>query len=136
MSQECETIARRMIDSFRAGDTETAFNCVHPEGVISEADNLPYGGDWVGPDGFREIIATMSTTLEIDIIDYTVFDSDDVTIMKANITFTSIATGNKVTMPIVELYRARDGKLIDMDIFYKDTAALIALSQERATVAS
>jgi hypothetical protein len=135
MSQECETIARRMIDSFRAGDAETAFDCVDAEGVIREANRLPYGGDWVGPDGFRQIIATMSTTLEIDIVDYTVFDSDEVTVMKANITFTSRATGNKVTMPIVELYRAREGKLIDMDIFYKDTAALIALSQERATVA-
>jgi hypothetical protein len=47
--------------------------------------------------------------------------------MNANITFTSKATGRSLTMPVVEIYRGANGQLIDMDIYYKDTAVLLAL---------
>ena len=133
MSEAAVAAARNLVDSFKSGDLDAAFANVHPEGVIHEADELWYAGDFVGPDGFREIIETMSSRLQIEVGDYEVFDTaGEETFMKVNVTFTSPETGRRLEMPIVEIYRAKDGKLIDMDIFYKDTAAVIALATETA----
>ena len=128
MSQECVDAARKLVDNFQAGNLEVAFDCVHPDGVITEPSKLWYGGKWVGPDGLREIIETMTSKLDIEVVDYAVFDSEDITTMKVEIRFRSKETGRTIEMPIVELYRERDGKLIEMDIFYKDTAAVLELA--------
>jgi uncharacterized protein len=133
MSEAAVTAARTLIESFRAGDVDKAFDQVHPEGVIHEADELWYGGDWTGPEGFRKIIGIMSSKLDLEILDYEVYDSHEVTVMNARIRFTSKSSGRQLEMPIVELYRERDGKLVDMDIFYKDTAAVIELANEAVT---
>jgi len=112
------------------GDVETALSTLHPELVVHEPDSLWYPGDWHGPQGFSDIIGLMTSKLDLEIKSYETFDSPQATVMRAEVTFTSKATGRSVDLSVVEVYKARDGRIIDMDIYYKDTAAVIALAEE------
>ena len=35
------------------------------------------------------------------------------------------ATGNALTLDHVEIYTVRDGKITDLDVYYRDTAAIV-----------
>jgi hypothetical protein len=58
------------------------------------------------------------------------FDAGDFVVVKATGRFTSHASGQSAVTELVELFTVRDGKLIDMDIYYKDPGAVAALSGE------
>lgn len=127
MSSPSSTAATKLLDSVMAGDMPNALSALHADCVVHEPPSLWYGGDWKGPEGFVQIVQIMTDKLDMTVQNYELFDAGDVTIMKANVAFTSKLTGRTLDMPVVEVYRGRDGQLIDMDIFYKDTAALRAL---------
>lgn len=127
MTNASSKAATKLLDSIMAGDMPSALSTLHAECVVHEPASLWYGGDWKGPDGFTQILQIMTDKLDLAVQSYEVFPSDEVTIMKAEISFTSKLTGRSLVMPVTEVYRALDGQLIDMDIFYKDTAALRAL---------
>ena len=132
MSTECEAAARKLLDSMIAGDIAGALSALHDDVVVHEAESLWYPGDWKGLEGFGRVIELMTAKVDLKVHGYEVFDADTRTVMNAQVTFTSKATGRTLDMSIVEIYQARDGKLIDMDIYYKDTAAVIALAEETA----
>jgi ketosteroid isomerase-like protein len=133
MSQECLDAASKLLDSVMAGDMGAALGTLHAENVVHEPASLWYGGDWKGPGGFAEILGLMTSKLDLKVNSYVVLDGGDHAVMKAEVTFTSKASGRTLDMPVVELYRSRDGQLVDMDIFYKDTAAVLELANETAT---
>lgn len=130
MSSESATAAKKLLDSVIAGDLETASSTLHAECVIHEPENLWYGGDWKGPDGFAQILGLMTSKLDIRVDSYELYEAGDVAVMNAQITFTAKPNGRSLNTSVVEIYKARDGQLIDMDIFYKDTAAVLALAEE------
>jgi ketosteroid isomerase-like protein len=119
--------ATQLLDAMKDGDLETAFAALSADNVIHEPASLWYGGDWKGPEGFGQILTTMSQYFDIQINGYEIFEAGEIAVMKADITFTAKATGRSLTMPVVEIYRGTGGQLVDMDIYYKDTAALLAL---------
>lgn len=127
MTSDSSTAATKLLDSVMAGDMSSALSTLHADCVIHEPASLWYGGDWKGPDGFAQILQIMTEKLDLTVQSYEVFPAGDVTVMKAEISFTSKLTGRSLVMPVTEVYRALDGQLVDMDIFYKDTAALRAL---------
>src|SRR5271167_2786813 len=127
MTNASSTAATKLLDSVMAGDMASALSALHADCVVHEPPGLWYGGDWRGPDGFVQILQIMTDKLDMIVQSYQIFSPGDVTIMKAEISFTSKLTGRSLDMPVVEVYQALDGQLIDMDIFYKDTATLRAL---------
>jgi hypothetical protein len=52
---------------------------------------------------------------------------DEGQVVRFDTRVTSPRSGAVIPMPIVELYRFTDGLISDIDIFYKDTKALIDL---------
>lgn len=120
---------RRFYDHISSGDLEGAAALLHDELVIHEPPGLPYGGDYHGPAGFVELMGRINEAFEpspAGPVEY-LGDGDPVLVRLVG-RFASRATGQSVEMPIVELHYVRDGKIAELDIYYKQPEALAALA--------
>ncbi len=119
-------VVQRMIEAFRAGDLDTALATVHEDLVVHEAASLPYGGDWPGPGAFRDLLHQLGVH-GLEVLTSEIFDAGNEVVVRFDARFTSPRSAAVIPMPIVEVYRFTDGLISDIDIFYKDTKALIDL---------
>ena len=127
MSQADVDVVEQFLKAFASGDVEGVFALLHPECVVHEGAGLPYAGDFVGPAGLQELIGKIMTPLEMSVDGYQVSDGGDCAVARLQMTFTSRASGRVVKMPGVELYKTTDGKVSDIDVYYKSTSEMADL---------
>jgi uncharacterized protein len=122
--------AKETLDRFRelrhSGRLDEALELVHPDMVLHEAESLPYGGEYHGPDGFRKLFDVVYGLFEVTATVET-HDAGTFCCAIAHCTFTSRQTGRSTDLPIVENYYVENGLITRVDIYYKDTAAVLAL---------
>jgi ketosteroid isomerase-like protein len=53
--------------------------------------------------------------------------------VRVNGTMTSRSTDRSMPMDVVDIYQLREGKIARVDVFYKDTAAVVGLGQQEAS---
>ena len=96
--------------------------------VIHEAASLPYGGDWTGKAGLRGLMERIASVANLSVSPANVdlFDvGDGQVITRQTAVFTAPGTGETLAMPMVEVYKLENGKITDIDVYYKDTKALV-----------
>jgi uncharacterized protein len=109
-------------DKMVAGDTDYVLTLLDDDIVVHECDHVPYPGNHVGKDGFMKLAeafhATWEITSELGLEILPAGDDRVLTLVK----FDAIAkaTGTPITLRIAEVYTIKDGKLADIDVFYKD----------------
>jgi len=128
VSQTDVDVVESVLNAFNAGDLEAAFGHIHPDFVLNEVAGLPYGGDWVGLEGFQKLLGAIFTPFEMGVDEYTVSDAGSCVMVKLLMTFTARSSGQAVKMPGVELYTIKDGKIAYLDVFYKDTKTIADLA--------
>ena len=121
-------VVRRFSEALRDKNMDQARSLLHDDLVVHEAGGLPYSGDYRGPQGFVDLLATMNECLELtpgpivrDVL------SDDMIVSRFRLTFTARASGRTAEMSLVELYRVSDGLIVELDVYYKDPSAVTAL---------
>lgn len=114
------------LDSLLAGDVEAFWAIYDPDVVFHEASCLPYGGAHHGVAAAREahgqvekVFSSLTSVFEA------VLASEDIVILYQTITFRVRANGNTGTLPVSELFRFRDGKIIEWRALYAD-ACMVA----------
>lgn len=119
---------RRFMEHMSAGRFEEGMDMLASDIVVHEPPSLHFGGDYIGPDGFRELcghLATMSPSTES-------FDcfaaGDDLVVAQMVGTYTAADTGKSAATSIVELYKVRDGQIAEVDVYLKDPSAIAALA--------
>ena len=114
-------------------DLERACALLHRDLVVHEAGGLPYGGEYYGPQGFRELLTKMNESMELTAGPVT-RDClpDDTVVSRFRLTFTARTSGESVEMGLAELYKIRDGLIVDLDVYYKDPSAVAALLARNA----
>ncbi|MFJ3921561.1 nuclear transport factor 2 family protein [Streptomyces sp. NPDC090022] len=121
----------RTLQSFFAliesGAIEEALELIDPELVIHEAESLPYPGDFHGPAGFVQLAEKVFGLADLSISDVRLLEDGDTVVSRSRATFTARATGRVLETEVVELYTFRDGRIADIDAFYKDTHAVVEL---------
>jgi uncharacterized protein len=128
LMSKTEDVARALLDSMRSGDLGGALATITDDCVIRASTALPWGGERVGQEGFSGILQTMATLFATEIHSYEVFADGDVAVIRAQTTFTSRSTGQAAPMAIAEIYRVRDGRIAEMDVYYKDPQVIGALA--------
>jgi uncharacterized protein len=119
---------RRFMAATGAERLDERRSLLHDDFVVHEAGGLPFSGDYHGSQGFFELMTRMS-----DLLDLTpgpiATDAlgDDAVAARFRLTFTSRASGKSVEMGLVEIYTVRDGRIAELDVYYKDPAAVAAL---------
>lgn len=95
--------------------------------VLHEAPSLPYGGDWIGPQGFFDLMNIIKSTWEGFAFTFETVLTNNVDLISYRRRISGATPHGRFNMPVVEYWRFRDGKAVDILPVYFDTASLIAL---------
>lgn len=111
------------------GDYEGVRDYVADYFVLHQAEVLPYGGEFIGPQGFVDLVHKIGSTFEIEVVKAQFSEAAELLVCELEFLFTSRRTGERQAMAMVDLYRfGQDGKLISADIYYKDAAQLASIA--------
>ena len=129
-----EATVVEMFAAMEAGDLERMKRTIHPDVVVHEAESIPfYPGVYHGKDAFfGEVIGPMVGNYDIALhnIEIIPSTSDTRAVGRIDATFTSRDTGVAQRIMIVEIYDLTDGLISNIDVYYKDTAAMAATFPE------
>lgn len=115
------------IDRLAAGDLDGFWSIFDPEVVFHEAACLPYGGAHVGLEATKQAFGRMGQAYsrmraELE----TVAAARDVAMLYQTITFRVRDTGKTGSLPVVEMFRFREGKVVEWRAFYFDSSTVAA----------
>jgi ketosteroid isomerase-like protein len=127
MSSENIRVVERFEHAFVRGDMDEVLSLLHEDIVVHEAPSLPYAGDHRGHDGFLKLAEAFNRVWEMTSpLDLTVLDAGETAVVVlVRYDVIARATGNALTLDHVEIYTVRDGKITDLDVYYRDTAAIV-----------
>jgi ketosteroid isomerase-like protein len=123
---------RRFIAAAGADNRDERRALMHDDFVVHQAGGLPFSGDYHGARGFFDLRTKMDELLTLAAGPIS-FDplGDDAVAARFRLTFTSRESGNSVEMGLVEIYTVRAGRIVELDVYYKDPAAVAALLATR-----
>ena len=121
-------IVEKFVVTFGDGRLQDALSLLPEDFVIHAAGDVPYSGDYLGAEGFSELIAKMTAVLELmpsTGMQYIV-DGDNV-VLHYCLTFTSHASVKSIETVVTEVFSVRDGLITEIDVHYKNPSATAAL---------
>ena len=118
---------RQFYRFIESGRFDEAIGMLAEDVVIREPADLPYGGEYHGIDGIRELMGRIGAVAELGSDRVEVLDASNPIVVRLVSRITSRRTGEAVVVDVVELYRVRDGRIAEMDIYYKTPSAVAAL---------
>jgi uncharacterized protein len=141
MSKEKENLetVRRLFKAVEERDPELALAGVlaayHPEIVIREAESLPYGGEYRGIEGATEVsLGYHATWAELQPAGETGLDATFLASGDHVVAFWRqkgvSKSGKRFDMPAVSVYKMRNGKIVESQMFHADTAAIVQFLNE------
>jgi len=96
------------------------------ECVIYQPASLPYGGRWQGHQGFEAWMKAFSEQWSsLIVLDSQIFVVDDRLFSRSTVSATARRTQENVEWPLLQMFRFRDSKILELEPFYWDTAALL-----------
>lgn len=95
-----------------------------------EPEGLPYAGKFSGPEGFVDVVRSIRKYFEVDIVDSVITEAGEhILLCEFVFGFKSLRTGERVEMPVVDIFRySADGTLLRGDIYYLDAHKLGAIA--------
>ena len=138
MSAENVEVVRRfeslMVPSLEEDDPSAAerrlreiFDLLDPEVAFHATPSLPHGGDYVGHDSFVKMgeqfreLWNIPAGVDLEYVDA----GGDRVITLASFNLESRHTGRSVAVRMVEVVTVRDGRIVDLDAYYRDTVPII-----------
>ncbi len=109
------------------GDFSGIAATLDPECVIYQPASLPYGGAWRGHKGFEawmQAFAQQWSSLEVR--DAEIYPNGEVVVSKGHAYAIAKASGMHLDWPLLQFFRMRENKILELRPFYWDTAALLA----------
>jgi len=109
------------------GDWDGVHQLLADDFSVVEPESLPYGGVWEGKDALQRLYpAVMAHFDDPAPVIKEVIGGKEWAAVIVDFTVTSKKTGNRFTQTVSEVGRVVDGKLVELQIHYFDTAALAA----------
>ncbi|MBX3509556.1 MAG: nuclear transport factor 2 family protein [Hyphomonadaceae bacterium] len=110
----------------RTGDKVTLAALVHPDFELIEPSGVPYEGTYRGVDGWRKLARAVVEAWEDFQVEPIAFpgESTDTFTVHLKLSGKSRKTGRPFSMSVLELWKFRDGKLIELCPHYFDTHLL------------
>jgi len=100
--------------------------------TVIEPLSLPHGGRHQGIDAYRTLQKEMQLRWEqrIEGAEYWACGDDRVA-LRIVIRWSARATGRSVVLPMIDLIKFRDGKIVEVEAFLQDTKALLDTLDDR-----
>lgn len=127
MSRDPETIVKAAYEAMLdRGDLEGFLSYFADDGVLLEADSLPYGGRFTGADEIRGALMKVVETFSAFSFKPDIFaTSGEWVIAYGTFAVTVRSTGKSVSFPLAEASHVVDGKIKLINPVYGDTAAIL-----------
>ncbi|WP_026239281.1 nuclear transport factor 2 family protein [Parafrankia discariae] len=122
-----DQLVHRLLAAVGGGNWDELSEILHPEFTITEPRSLPWGGVHIGIGSYITLMTAIVGMFDLDFRTEWLLRQGDRMILRATVTFTDRATGNNVAMPTVELFTISGGLLRASEVYFADTAALLAL---------
>jgi ketosteroid isomerase-like protein len=126
MSTEALQVAEAFYGAIAARDPAAIdATLAHHSLVVVEPDGLPYGGTYMGIEGFHELSTKVAASWKrARLLDVQLASAGNRVF--GHFIFSAIArgTGQEVAVPIVEVLEVSDGKIVSIRPFYWDTYAV------------
>ena len=106
-------------------DLDAVLACCRPDVTITQADELPWGGRYVGRDGLFEFATRLVGTIDSKVTAEGLFEAGDRVVQRGRTAGTVRATGATFDVAEVHVWTLRDGLVVAAD-FYIDTPAMLA----------
>lgn len=115
-------IVAAVYESFRAGDLAGVVRNYAPGAITRDAISLPYGGIYTGPDeALGKVQKMLEVWKDIDVKIDAMTSGDGHVIAYGSWTATGTKTNLRVTLPLLEVWRLEDGKVVFVEPVYADT---------------
>ncbi len=125
MAQDNVDVIESAWEAFRKGDLDGATEMVDPSCELIAPETLPWGGTYVGPDGFRQFFAKLNEHFEqFKPVPEKVLGADDDHVVVVVRLTGQTKKGNEVETEVVWIYRLRGGKVVSAQPF-TDTAQML-----------
>jgi uncharacterized protein len=130
MTRENVENVRRLFQAVEEHDVAGVLAAYAPDIVIRDAESLPYGGVHRGLEGARQHIEGAAQTwnhLQPSAerkMDAVFLDAGDYVIVLWRLKGLAASSGRKLDSPTVSVYKMRDGKIVESQMFYADTVTI------------
>ncbi|WP_235660431.1 nuclear transport factor 2 family protein [Mycolicibacterium gilvum] len=125
-------LVRRFTTSLASGDLDACIALLDDANVFSESASLPFGGDYVGGQGFRQLLGNVGRDFRVELDPPEIAGANNWVAVVVHGTFTSRRTGRSMPVECVDIYRLSGDKIVRVDVHYKDPGALTELCRESA----
>jgi ketosteroid isomerase-like protein len=122
-------VVREFYELVGNGRNDEAYRLLDDDLVAHEPPGLPYAGDYHGPAGWGDMMARVYDLFEVSLSSVEFVSAEDAVIIPMTCRFTSRTSRRSVDTKVIEVFSVRDGKIVDIDIFYKDPSAIAALAE-------
>jgi len=132
MSHHNTQVVQSVYEAFGKGDLPAVLAAFDPQIEIVEAESLPYAGVYRGHGGVSQLMQTIGDVWEVfDVSMERLVAHDDEVIALLQIKARLRGSARPLEMPVVEVWKLRDGKVLGIRPFYWDTAAIARAWAER-----
>ena len=128
MSKENVEIVKRLFEAVERRDREGVFAAYHPEITVREAESLPYGGEFHGFEGalkhalgYRAVWDALQSKTEQELSPRFLDAGDYVIVLWRQ---RAVSGDKNFDSSAASVYKLRDGKIIESEMF-QDTAAVL-----------
>lgn len=106
---------------------ETFGPTLAPDVVLHQSPDLPWGGEYVGFERYKDWAAAMSAAFgSVDVQDAEFFEAGDKVIVACRLVTRSRLTGAVMDHPMVQVVTVKDSKIIDFRPFYWNAPDYVA----------
>lgn len=132
MSHENLENTRRLFQAVENFDIAGVLAAYDAEIVIQDAESLPYGGIYHGLEGAKQHVEGAAQTwspfkpssVERE-LNAVFLDSGEYVIVLWRLKGRDVRSGSKLDSPTVSVYKLRNGKIVESQMFYSDSAAIV-----------
>jgi len=136
MSQGNVEVVQRLFRGVEERDLEAYLAAWNREIVVREPGSLPYGGEYRGPEGVRRHAAAWLRTWsplqpgDERKLGAAFVDAGDDVVVRWRLRARAPDGDRTLDMPMVSLYKLRDGKVALAQMFYTDTVEVLRFLED------
>lgn len=130
MSLTNKEVVAEYYRSALAGEIEAMKAVLDPNIRAIEANSLPYGGVWEGIDAFMKLLARVFEVWKDCQVEMKhLIADDDWVVALTEMSGVGVASGIPFKMPLAEVYRVKNGKIVEVTPYYLDAKVLSDVHQ-------
>lgn len=108
------------------GEFSAVADTLDPECVLYQPASRPYGGEWRGPAGVEAWMKAFGEQwFSLEVRNPEFYPSDAVVVSRSHVYAGARATGRRIDWPLLQFFRFRNVRILELRPFHWDTAAML-----------